>query len=258
MSQLIAMMRADRAMLASAFVSTEETRYYLNGIHLSPMPGGGMRIAATNGHYLGVFKEDVGFTDAERIVKLPADCLAALKKLRSYGNAWLGLFPSEDSKLMVRVVDLGVDPTPGSAKEALAILESGTPNFTVWQGFADLIDGTFPDYSRLMPYFAEKDSAPAWFNPAYLATFAKVCAVSADGSKKRVGGSLMVRAQSDGPAFIECGREDFVGVLMPMRGYGEVSIVEDGFRSAPDWARGVAPSEKTAVLRKKHSVRSAA
>jgi hypothetical protein len=253
MSQLITMMRADRAMLASAFISTEETRYYLNGIHLSPMPGGGMRIAATNGHYLGVFKEDVGFTDAERIVKLPADCLSALKKLRSYDNAWLGLFPGEGSKLMVRVA-------LGSAEDALEVLESGAPNFTVWQGFADLIDGTFPDYGHLMPYFEEKDSAPTWFGPAYLAIFAKVCAVSANGSKKRDGGNLMVRAQGNGPAFIECGREDFVGVLMPVRGGKESSIVEGGFLSAPDWARGVAPSEKAeaAVLRKEHFSRSAA
>jgi DNA polymerase III subunit beta len=108
-------------------ISTEETRYYLNGIFLhvtddaQPM----LRAAATDGHRLArvtVARPDGA--DAMPDVIVPRKCVAELRKLLDEVDGSVGVSLSA-SKIRF---DLGQ-----------AILTS------------KLIDGTFPDYSRVIP-----------------------------------------------------------------------------------------------------------
>ncbi len=109
-------------------ISTEETRYYLNGIFFHVSEDGGLPVlkaAATDGHRLArvtVARPDGA--EAMPDVIVPRKCIAELRKLLDEVDGSVGVSLS-GSKIRF---DLGQ-----------AILTS------------KLIDGTFPDYSRVIP-----------------------------------------------------------------------------------------------------------
>lgn len=108
-------------------ISTEETRYYLNGIffHVADEAQPLLRAAATDGHRLA--RVTIARPDgAEKMpdVIIPRKCIAELRKLLDEVDGSVGVSLS-GSKIRF---DLGQ-----------AILTS------------KLIDGTFPDYSRVIP-----------------------------------------------------------------------------------------------------------
>ena len=113
-------------------ISTEETRYYLNGIflHVTDDPQPLLRAAATDGHRLArvtVARPDGA--DGMPDVIVPRKCIAELRKLLDDVDGSVGVSLS-GSKIRF---DLGQ-----------AILTS------------KLIDGTFPDYSRVIPTANDK------------------------------------------------------------------------------------------------------
>jgi DNA polymerase III subunit beta len=108
-------------------ISTEETRYYLNGIffHVSDEGTPVLKAAATDGHRLArvtVPRPD-GAEEMPSVI-VPRKCIAELRKLLDEVDGSVGVSLS-GSKIRF---DLG-----------RAILTS------------KLIDGTFPDYSRVIP-----------------------------------------------------------------------------------------------------------
>ena len=105
-------------------ISTEETRYYLNGIFLH-VAEGVLKAAATDGHRLARVTVDQpeGAADMPDVI-VPRKCIAELRKL--------------------------LDEVDGSVGVSL----SGTKiRFDLGQAIltSKLIDGTFPDYSRVIP-----------------------------------------------------------------------------------------------------------
>jgi DNA polymerase-3 subunit beta len=81
------------------------------------------------------------------------------------------------------------------------------------------VDGTFPDYRRVVPQ--DLDGKPAQYNPAYLADFAKA-RQELTGTKldKDGKGSPLVRYNGGSPAVVDfawdTGFQAF-GVIMPLR-----------------------------------------
>ena len=114
-------------------ISTEETRYYLNGIFLHVADNDGhptLKAAATDGHRLArvTVKRPDG-AEAMPDVIVPRKCIAELRKLLDEVDGSVGVSLSSTK---IRF-DLGQ-----------AILTS------------KLIDGTFPDYSRVIPTANDK------------------------------------------------------------------------------------------------------
>ena len=113
-------------------ISTEETRYYLNGIFLHVAEDGGagssgpvLKAAATDGHRLArVTMPRPDGAEAMPDVIVPRKCIAELRKLLDEVDGSVGVSLSSTK---IRF-DLGN-----------AILTS------------KLIDGTFPDYTRVIP-----------------------------------------------------------------------------------------------------------
>jgi DNA polymerase-3 subunit beta len=110
-------------------ISTEETRYYLNGIFLHVSEDGGsqpvLKAAATDGHRLArvTLPRPEGAESMPDVI-VPRKCVAELRKL--------------------------LDEVDGSVGVSL----SGTKiRFDLGQAIltSKLIDGTFPDYSRVIP-----------------------------------------------------------------------------------------------------------
>jgi DNA polymerase-3 subunit beta len=115
-------------------ISTEETRYYLNGIYLHAAARGKsqmLRAVATDGHRL-----------AQAEVPLPkgAEAMPGIILPRKTVHELHRLIEGSDG-----TVDVGVST-------AKARFEIGTITLT-----SKLIDGTFPDYARVIPKANDKD-----------------------------------------------------------------------------------------------------
>jgi DNA polymerase-3 subunit beta len=184
--------RALRAVLVA--VSTEETRYYLNGVNLEFTPDG-VVMAATDGHRMIVLRQpygEHGATAAHASVIVPRDLVAKLK-------------------VRHKVVE----------ETTLTIADDGKLTFEhAGEMFGgSRVDGAFPDYRRVVPQ--ELDGKPAQYNPAYLADFAKARQELTGHKLDKDGtGSPIVRYNGGSPAVVDfawdTGFQAF-GVLMPLR-----------------------------------------
>ncbi|MFB9150118.1 DNA polymerase III subunit beta [Roseovarius ramblicola] len=109
-------------------ISTEETRYYLNGVymHVSEADGGQvLRCVATDGHRLARIDADLpqGAGDMPGVI-VPRKTVGELRKL----------LDDDDMKIAVSVSETKV--------------RFATPDITLT---SKVIDGTFPDYTRVIP-----------------------------------------------------------------------------------------------------------
>lgn len=108
-------------------ISTEETRYYLNGIFLHATDGGApaLRAVATDGHRLArvTIEQPLGAAGMPDVI-VPRKCVAEVRKLLDEADETVEISLSQ-SKIRFRLGN--------------AVLTS------------KLIDGTFPDYSRVIP-----------------------------------------------------------------------------------------------------------
>ena len=113
-------------------ISTEETRYYLNGIflHVSDEAQPVLKAAATDGHRLArvTVPRPEGAAGMPDVI-IPRKCVAELRKLLDEVDG---------------SVELSLSPTKIRFGLGSAILTS------------KLIDGTFPDYSRVIPTANDK------------------------------------------------------------------------------------------------------
>ncbi|MCX7677010.1 MAG: DNA polymerase III subunit beta [Alteraurantiacibacter sp.] len=112
-------------------ISTEETRYYLNGIflHVSDDDGGVLKAAATDGHRLARFTiaRPAGAEGMPDVI-VPRKAVGELRKLLDEAIDGIVLVDLSPSKIRFTL-----------GGEGGVVLTS------------KLIDGTFPDYSRVIP-----------------------------------------------------------------------------------------------------------
>ena len=106
-------------------VSTDETRYALTGVFVEQAEGGRVRMVATDGHRLAFEEQSLGSLGLDKGVILPRKGLAELKKL---------LDAAEEG-----VVSIGFKDNMGLViKDKIEL-------------FMRLIDGDFPDYTKVIP-----------------------------------------------------------------------------------------------------------
>ncbi len=109
-------------------ISTEETRYYLNGVYLHVATGEGgqvLRCVATDGHRLA--RIDAALPDG-------ADGMAGVIVPRKTVNELRKLLDNDETSIAVSVSETKV--------------RFATPEITLT---SKVIDGTFPDYTRVIP-----------------------------------------------------------------------------------------------------------
>ncbi len=106
-------------------VSTDETRYSLNGVFIEPVAGDKLRMVATDGHRLALIDKATGSIGLERGVILPRKGLAELRKL---------LEEADDG-----LISIGF-------KENMGLVVRDRTEL-----FMRLIEGDFPDYSKVIP-----------------------------------------------------------------------------------------------------------
>lgn len=172
------LLATDLLKAALVCASSEETRYYLRGVYLTTSG----HLVTTDGHRMFVARL------AERPtadVIVPYDAVTAALKM-----------------VGARVKEIEID---------LAANRIGQIQFTP-------VDGTFPDWRRVVPTGLEQpsdkpDDAPGrvHFNLSYVGDFAKM-------GKLLDGAPMMHPTSASHPALVTFGdREDCFAVLMPMR-----------------------------------------
>lgn len=106
-------------------ISTEETRYYLNGIYLHKAESGDLCAVATDGHRLAMTKQSLPAGGAQMpSIILPRKAVTELRKL----------LDDFEGDVMVALSDTRAEFGFGAVRLK-----------------TKLIDGTFPDYTRVIP-----------------------------------------------------------------------------------------------------------
>jgi DNA polymerase-3 subunit beta len=212
-----------RALKAAAIAcSKEETRYYLRGVYVHTV-GEATRYVATDGHRLIVLRDN-GAGDTS----LEADFVAAIPGV---------IVPIEIIKTLK--IDKETDYADFLIDDENVI--GGT--FHVKQlrtsTGGNLVDATFPDYSRIVPRGPFKGTAPVGqFNAQYLADFEKAGAIIEKSSKT----AIISHNGVHNPAYVDfvppnAGIEGF-GVIMPIR-------AESAATDVPWWFDGDHPRPAT-------------
>lgn len=116
-------------------ISNEETRYYLNGIYLTHKDGK-LRLVATDGHRLSMYDTQVAYTGPSGIIP------------RKSVNI-LCLLPMTDDE----AVTVTLSKKPHSAKNIGPVITFLTD---AWTLKVSCIDGTYPDYQKVIPAPSEQ------------------------------------------------------------------------------------------------------
>lgn len=178
--------------------STEETRYYLNGVYVTPHPVKGVVLTATDGHRLISLHDEAGKCSAPKIINIDAKAI----DVTAY-NALRKAMPGETPRIVVGEDGIVTVGTYRSLKSCF-------------------IDGTYPDWPLVVrPLLAkakEGKHAPASYNQKYVASFGKIAMMLSPGDSR--GCSIRIISFSEMDAsLIRFGGIDYAfGVLMPMHG----------------------------------------
>lgn len=120
--------------LTSFCASTEETRYYLNGVYLCRQPGGDtLRAVATDGHRMAVVDGAISAPEGVKAI-LPMVAVRAMLSLVSH--------KANDPVTFM----LLQEATLGAGSIRMRLIHGPI------QVDCKLIDGTYPDYTRVLPH----------------------------------------------------------------------------------------------------------
>jgi DNA polymerase-3 subunit beta len=144
----------DRTVFA---ISTEETRYYLNGIYMHVVDGA-LRAVATDGHRMAIMDQPLPDGAAEmKGVIIPRKTVAELRKLLAKYNGDVCIAAGGSGKIRIEFT------IPGISLMSKAI------------------DGTYPDYQRIIP--TANDRMMQVGNKAFSEALGRVSAVSTERSR---------------------------------------------------------------------------
>jgi len=203
---------ADLFRIAMMFTSNEETRYYLQGVYVEPHPIKGLLLTATDGHRLFNVWDTLGeMVEGESgIVSLSKDMLKACKSKNGRTSSHKVALYIEDSKpQLFRTEQFISEQTPRDIVETGELMSRSNASC--------LIDGSYPDWRRVVPQSVEASGMP-WFNARYVADFEKANAELAAFYGQASKQISIVSSDSGSPAIVRFAFESAFAVLMPMRG----------------------------------------
>ena len=222
---------ADLFARAQLGVSTEEVRYYLNGVHISPAPTGGAVITSTDGAMLISMFDPNAYVSGEAIVMLDKQMIRALP----VSGALL-----EERLLAVRVPKAAMskarafvldqrrpakdDEIQSAHLAARSVFDDPDGRVRAAQFGALTIDGAFPDWRRVLPDNLDAGGPVGAFDQRLLATITKALSPRRGSAHVRITPAKVNPLNS--PMLITSASSmiDGFAVLMPIR---------DGAKEAP-------------------------
>ena len=187
--------------VAAMFQSTDETRYYLNGVYFCKAEKyGGVYIVSTDGHRMSVGYDAKGKIDKPAIIRFPVDFLKRLT-------------PKKEPI----VLKMGAGPLA-----TIAVNEGRSDKDSVAVCSITVIDGIYPEWRRVVPTFSGLKGGHGAFNAKYLAEYRPVLSALGVGPSSPI---KIIGEDSASPHRVHIGGVDnWFGVLMPMRFEGTANI----------------------------------
>lgn len=224
-------------------VSTEETRFYLNGVYVSPCAAGGVTAVATNGHLLVAIHDPSGEANAGWICPVPDHMrqfmLANLEPRPSdewrYGYRFDEAADEDDTedeniiKPPLKRIFFDGHMVSITAPERMA--DADSPEEILFSAQAGAIDGTFPDWRRVLPKPNDKTLLMRAFTISgrYARDMARVAAILTNQS--HAGIRLLAGGEMQSPILVGAMNDpNVMMVLMAMRDDG-------GTPQIPSWAQ---------------------
>jgi DNA polymerase-3 subunit beta len=148
----------DMILRVSGAMSQEETRYYLNGVFFHHVEGWTYRAVATDGHRLYMGSIDLPGAEgahfegagAQAGIIIPKDAIRQLQRIRSFARKDAPIRFAVGSKS-----DNGAPSLTEPAKGMPIVRFAATCGDFPVEFFTKTIDGTFPDYSRVVPNYRD-------------------------------------------------------------------------------------------------------
>ena len=243
------MIRVNANLFRIAYVatSTEASRYYLNGVLVEPHHEKGAILTATNGHILVSIHDETGHCDQPTIVQLTKEALKACPL--KHVHRLLVIEDEKNPKASANIWE--TDATHWE----IAGLDGGSRLQMVSHDC--IVDGTFPDYRRVIPKKL-RNVAPGAFSNFYLEDLGTVAAALGHhflaerprrGDTKQVNSIQLVATGRDDddpaaePTLVLFPRNSQAfAVLMPVK--SNLNKFED--RVLPSWFKGFEVKEEVA------------
>lgn len=195
--------------IAHLCASTEETRYYLNGVFVTPHAVGGATLVATDGHMLVAIRDEHAECTAPEIIRTgdkPND-RAILKACTAPKRA----APDFQRSLIV--------DDNGAGRIETIEFDGATPK-NVDIG-ACIVDGSFPDFTRIFPNgsASDRDGLPS-FDAPKVKRLADLAIALCDHFDSYLMGSVPMNfcmANRSAPNLFRFGDAPAVALLMPTR-----------------------------------------
>lgn len=182
---------AEYAALVAPFVSKDEARFNLTGFYVQEHPTGGALIVATDGAALGVFHDTFAHVAVPGIVTLSKTTLAACKSDRT-------LVIEGDR---ASVYEMWNEET----REGLLVAAQD----------GAVLDAEYPDWRAVVPNLPA-ETEPATYSGRLLEKFKKITRPEARSATIRAFAPI-----GGGATIILTARDDFLGVLMPLKAHVE-------------------------------------
>ena len=181
----------------SNYMAKNDIRYYLNGIFIKPIQGGGAVGVASNGHIAGLWHDKHGVIERPAILSVTAPLVRACSSKGLYGVA--PTLELRDGRLacMSGESELYIQPNESTRRDPGGL--------EPWE-----VQGKFPDIGRLLPSPEEfaKGSSDT-FSSGYLAVVAR--------SFKGNGVVLRQASKSSAAVLVAGSVPEAVAIIMPMR-----------------------------------------
>lgn len=198
--------------IAYAAVSKESTRYYLNGVHIEKHPEAGAVLVTTDGHRMVVVHDPEAEVTETAIVKLPAYALAecARKASKTMGVS------------IKRFLEVDVGARSATVSEQRSQKGGSTRTELLVTSHQSVIEGTFPDWRKVVPTGEMVAMGLSGFNPKIMASLAQFGA----SVKPAIGGNgamyfMRPKDKADdtsGPIIVRFdGVQSIFALIMPMR-----------------------------------------
>lgn len=177
------------------FGARNDIRYYLNGVYVEPIPGGGVLIVATNGHAMGMWRDIGGEVERPAILRIGKQLEAACA-----GSEALRLKIIDDR--LVVVDKLGIE---------IFIQHHDGLKAGSWE-----IEGMFPRWEKVVPPSYDGPALSSALNARYVKLVHKALKIGHDAAGNHAI-TVMQKSAESSIAVLSAAVPDFFGVIMPIR-----------------------------------------
>lgn len=197
---------ADLFRIVYETVSSDPARYYLNGVCIEPGPAGlGAVLISTDGHRMIVAHDPKGHSDSRLIVKLPKYALAQCRTPAIFADR--RRIQVDETARTAAIIQVEAFKKQGEEPKLKPLVIAHDV----------IIDGTFPEWRRVVPKATDAKPSDYFINPKYIrawgAVGVEVAKIHGNSGSVRFsptdGASPMVVRFSSAP--------EIFGVQMPMR-----------------------------------------